>query len=226
MNKYYLLFFILIYFNVIGQNNEQLWTRLNIISNINKNWSFSNEFNIRMQSQNKSNQIFEKPLVNAFRIWINYKINNNNSLHVSPFAFFKNYKLNHTDPTQTHVIKEYRWQIQWENHSKTNKNLYLNSRFGLEHRIFEEKENLIRLRVREGILIDLNQAISFFIHDEFMINLNKINTENIWDQNRITFQTNIKTSKLSRLEIGTFVNTTYELSNNKVFFVNLHLIIN
>ena len=54
MNKYYLLFLVFINFNVSGQNNTQLWTRINIISNINKNWSFSNEFNIRMQSQNNT----------------------------------------------------------------------------------------------------------------------------------------------------------------------------
>jgi hypothetical protein len=226
MNKYYLLFLVFINFNVSGQNNTQLWTRINIISNINKNWSFSNEFNIRMQSQNKTNLFFDKPLVNAYRIWINYKIDKNNYLHISPFAFFKNYKLKDSEPSQTKVANEYRWQIQWENHTKTNQNVFLNSRFGIEHRIFEEKENSIRLRIREGLLIDLNHSISFFIHDEFMINLNKINTDNIWDQNRITFQTNIKTSKLSRLEIGTFVNTTYDLSNNKVFFANLHLMIN
>jgi hypothetical protein len=226
MNKYYLLFLVFINFNVSGQNNTQLWTRINIISNINKNWSFSNEFNIRMQSQNNTNLFFDKPLVNAYRIWINYKIDKNNYLHISPFAFFKNYKLNDSEPSQTKVANEYRWQIQWENHTKTNQNVFLNSRFGIEHRIFEEKENSIRLRIREGLLIDLNHSISFFIHDEFMINLNKINTDNIWDQNRITFQTNIKTSKLSRLEIGTFVNTTYDLSNNKVFFANLHLMIN
>ena len=226
MNKYYLLFLVFINFNVSGQNNTQLWTRINIISNINKNWSFLNEFNIRMQSQNKTNLFFDKPLVNAYRIWINYKIDKNNYLHISPFAYFKNYKLKDSEPSQTKVANEYRWQIQWENHTKTNQNVFLNSRFGIEHRIFEEKENSIRLRIREGLLIDLNHSISFFIHDEFMINLNKINTDNIWDQNRITFQTNIKTSKLSRLEIGTFVNTTYDLSNNKVFFANLHLMIN
>jgi len=226
MNKYYLLFLVFINFNVSGQNNTQLWTRINIISNINKNWSFSNEFNIRMQSQNNTNLFFDKPLVNAYRIWINYKIDKNNYLHISPFAFFKNYKLKDSEPSQTKVANEYRWQIQWENHTKTNQNVFLNSRFGIEHRIFEEKENSIRLRIREGLLIDLNHSISFFIHDEFMINLNKINTDNIWDQNRITFQTNIKTSKLSRLEIGTFVNTTFDLSNNKVIFANLHLMIN
>ena len=124
MNKYYLLFLVFINFNVSGQNNTQLWTRINIISNINKNWSFSNEFNIRMQSQNKTNLFFDKPLVNAYRIWINYKIDKNNYLHISPFAFFKNYKLKDSEPSQTKVANEYRWQIQWENHTKTNKNVF------------------------------------------------------------------------------------------------------
>lgn len=226
MIKYKFLFFLILNLNSFSQNNEQLWTRLNIISNFNKNLSLSNELNLRTQSQLNAFNLFEKPLANVYRIWINYKINNNNLIHFSPFAFFKNYKINNFDPLNTKVINEYRWQLQWENQNKTNQNIFLNTRFGIEHRIFEEKDNLIRLRIREGIMIDINQYISFFLHDEFMINLNRLKTENVFDQNRITFQSNFKISKLTRFELGTFINTTYDLSNNHIFFANLHLSIN
>ena len=72
---------------VVHAQHVNSWGRLTVKNNVNKRWSVEEEFQLRRQSY-KDYNLFHYPLMYSFRWFINYKVNDNIQIVLSPFACF------------------------------------------------------------------------------------------------------------------------------------------
>ena len=75
---------------VVHAQHVNSWGRLTVKNNVNKRWSVEEEFQLRRQSY-KDYNLFHYPLMYSFRWFINYKVNDNIQIVLSPLASFQFY---------------------------------------------------------------------------------------------------------------------------------------
>lgn len=199
------IFLILVFgFQVSSsQDYTQFWFRVSLQHKLNSKFSSTLELHHRTQSSLGTESPFRYPLTNAFRLWINYKISRENSIHFSPYAFFSNYPVvNILGDELRPNANEHRVQLQFENKSSAVRRWTLNSRVGIEYRGFESNLNLLRIRVREGVHYKVSTRLGIQCYDELFINTLQVNRQHIFDQNRIGFILNYTVLEQIRLEYG------------------------
>ena len=82
-----------------GELHYEFWSRLSFNYNLKSNWSIVSEFQLRQQRNylTESGTSFTYPFARSTRIWINKKLKNGLTVHLSPIAYFKNYDFNKSD---------------------------------------------------------------------------------------------------------------------------------
>lgn len=203
--------------SLISQDYTQFWLRLHFQKQFSKQVSSTLEFHHRTQSLKNTESPFRYPLTNAFRLWIQYKVDKNQTINFSPYAFFSNYPTMSADADQSKSnTNEHRVQIQYEANFKLNQKIKWTNRIGAEYRFFEGNNDLFRIRIREGISTPLNNQMVIQVYDEIFINTLHIDNTHIFDQNRIGIQINNKINSKLHLDIGTNLIHSLPRKNNEI----------
>ena len=212
---------------LIAQTHTQMWLRGAIQHDFTNKISATAEYNHRTQSEVSSESLFRYPLCHAARLWITYKLTANQSIHLSPYAFFSNDPVvNKAGDELKENANEHRLQLQYESKYPWAKKWSIRNREGIEYRIFEKNPNLLRFRIREGIAYQLSNTWNLMIYDEFF--LNTIQTENghAFDQNRLGLQGTFQLNKSVKFDLGTNwilakPRISDDVSTNYMFYIHM-----
>lgn len=203
MKKFVFLFAILSIQVNYAQDFTQFWLRATLLYAINPKLSSSIELHHRTESFHNTESPFRYPLTNAFRLWLVYKLSDHETINFSPYAFFSNYpQINKEQDVLNSNVNEHRVHLQYENKLRTGKAWSLNSRFGGEYRIFENNQDLFRLRFREALSFSVTKKINVQVYDELFLNTMNVDKNHVFDQNRIGIVTNYILSDKFRIELG------------------------
>jgi hypothetical protein len=214
--KLFLLIFIIVSIKAFGQTTRQhgvFWGRLILADRINDKWKWEVFVQKRTQNIPGEKSIFGATHYNSLWFWLNYRINKNLKLYLSPFGYFNSYAfLTKPEDVEAPGVKEFRFSARLEQEIK-GKVFNFSNRFTVEYRRRDINFNDVyipnwRLRYMarlekpvKGILRN-DKPVSFFISDEVLVQFGKAvkRNANIFDQNRasagFSFEVikNIKTS--------------------------------
>lgn len=187
-----------------SQSHTQFWMKTTMRCNLNTRLSSSIEWHHRTQSLANTESPFRYPLMNALRLWIDYKINSRHALQFSPYSFFSNDPvMNQSSDIGRQNINEHRIWMQYESRIPLKKQWTWINRNGAEYRIFEANTALCRVRIREGISHALNKELSLAMYDEVFVNTINSSSTHLFDQNRLGLQANYTIDKHMKLDFGT-----------------------
>lgn len=227
MKEVLFLIVILASFKLCAQDHTQFWLRTAVQCNVSARLSSSIEWHHRTQSSAYTESPFRYPLLNAFRVWLNYKINSKHALQFSPYAFFSNEPvMNQPSDIGNQNINEHRIWMQYESRIPMVRKWTWINRNGIEYRLFESNTALCRVRIREGISYALNKELSLRVFDEVFINTINSSTTNLFDQNRIGIQSNYTIHKHMKLDFGAMfidqkLRNSSRINTNYTFFFNV-----
>ncbi len=162
-------------------------------------------------------------------LWLNYTVNKNLKLSVSPFGYFDSYLfLTKAEDVDIPGVKEFRWVIRLEQEQKF-KWLNYSNRYSVEYRRRDLNQNNVYLpnwRVRymarlekpvKG-LFSKEKPVAFFIADEVFLQFGKSvkNNPNIFDQNRISTGFSYEVLRNIKISIS-YLNILQERISGKQF---------
>lgn len=178
-------------------SHNLFWFRLNLSDTINSKWKWEAWVQRRTQSppDSKSN-VFDLPQFESYWLWLNYSLNNNVRIGVSPFGYFESYILN-VAPSDKELppIKEFRWTIRLDHQTKGRYFNYIN-RYNLEYRNRDLLNNgdyqpnwrfRYMVRLEKPVRNVLPKEVTFILYEEVFIQYGKAvkSNPNIFDQNRV-----------------------------------------
>lgn len=203
------LFFIftLWFCQSIAQNQHyNFWTRVSFTEPISTKWKAELEFQYRRQNDYSSNRsnLFQQSLLSSVRMWAHYQLNENNTITLSPFAYFWHNPIILTEEDKVKSqTKEIRFSTDVDLKNKLSDKLYFLNRSSIEFRDFQQSQAFsFRFRERIGLRYDFNPKFSGSIFDEVFLNLTSIGTSNFFDHNRLGILMNYKPNQTIRFEIG------------------------
>jgi hypothetical protein len=230
--KLLLLIFITVSIKTFGQTTRQhgvFWGRLILADRINDRWKWELFIQKRTQNIPGEKSIFGALHYNSIWFWLNYRINKNLKLYVSPFGYFVSYAFL-TKPADVELpgVKEFRFGARLE-HELKGKHVNFSSRFTTEYRRRDMNNNDVyipnwRLRYMArlekpvtGILRN-NRPVSFFISDEVLVQFGKAvkNNANIFDQNRASAGFSLEVVKNIKTSFS-YLNIFQQRANGKDF---------
>ncbi len=200
------------------------------------------ELLLQKRTQNKlpgEGNIFESIHFTSVWFWLNYNLNKNYKLSVSPFGYFDSHLLNIKPGDDTNPgIKEYRWVVRLENEQRYSFLNYYN-RYSVEYRrrdLLNDGVYRPNFRIRymarlekpvKGIL-SKEKPLTFILYDEVFLQFGPAvaNNPNIFDQNRINIGVNYEVFKnvkvtMSYLNIFVARNSGKEFDNAHCLWVIL-----
>lgn len=214
--KLILLVFTVVSIKTFSQNTRQhgvFWGRLILADRINDKWKWELFVQKRTQNIPGHKSIFGALHYNAIWFWLNYRINKNLKLYLSPIGYFDSYAfLTKAEDVDLPGVKEFRFSARLEQELK-GRVVNFSNRFTVEYRRRDINFNDVyipnwRLRYMarlekpvKGILRN-DKPVAFFIGDEVLVQFGKAvkNNASIFDQNRasagfsLEVVKNIKTS--------------------------------
>lgn len=214
----YFLFTVILFLtvNAESQSYTQFWFRASVQHKLSSRLGSSIEFHHRLQSLHNTESPFRYPLTNAMRIWLTYRLSKNNYINFSPYAFFSSQPpLANENFIFKPNVNEHRLHIQFENRDPSGRHWALWSRFGVEYKIIEGQQNLLRIRIREAVNYNLSKKMSFQVYDELFLNTINVSGSHVFDQNRIGLISHYNLDRKLSLELGSsIISVTPRLDQN------------
>ncbi|MBL7788842.1 MAG: DUF2490 domain-containing protein [Chitinophagales bacterium] len=203
---------------IFSQDYTQFWLRTSLQYKLNPKFTSLIELHHRMESLYNTESPFRYPLTDAFRLWLVYKLSNHETINFSPYAFFSNHpQIRNDEDVFNSNVNEHRIHLQYENRIHADNSWSLLTRIGGEYRIFERKQDLFRLRFREGIDYAISKKLHIQLYDELFLNTIHVDGRHIFDQNRIGLVSHIILSDKFKLELGvTHIQSTARYSTTVV----------
>ncbi len=233
MKWIYLLSFLLI--NTIvarAQGEYSWWNRATIGYSLSKSQKLEAEFQYRRQNHLPHELKIDRPLFESFRLWYQYRLNDQFQLILSPLALMQHSQIDKNDYDLLSELKEIRFSaaLQWK---KTHPNNWeFNDRLGLESRNFYEiNKSTWRLRNRVGLKRKITDHYSLSLSEEIFINTLSAQTSFQVDQNRVQVLNEIKILPKLKSEIGylwieRYKSSTASFKAEHALVLNMHYQIN
>lgn len=176
------------------------------------------ELYLQKRTQNEAPgyaNIFAAPHFTSVWFWVNYNLQPNLKLSVSPFGYFESNLFN-TSPEDVSppAIKEYRWTVRLETEQKFRFMNYYN-RYGLEYRWRDLQNNgnyrpnyrvryMARLEKPIKGMLSKEKPLTFILSEEVFVQFGPAvrNNPNIFDQNRIALGVNYEVAKNVKLTVS------------------------
>ncbi len=198
-----IFFLFLLPLLAMAQHHEQAWFRATALVPVSKKLSIDAEFQHRRQNNVLNENLFEKKLLNSYRLWMHYKPDEKWVLSVSPLGHFTNYRIIQKKGDElAQPVKEIRFSAAMEFKGSLSEKLSLVSRGAAEYRLLQDAQHILRLRNRMGFKYVLNPQIELFAFDELMLNLNDRDAVNFFDQNRSGISVQYKNSSPISIQLG------------------------
>jgi hypothetical protein len=211
-------------------NHGVFWGRVVLADKINAKTKW--ELFVQKRTQNLepgAPNIFAAPHFTSVWFWLNFTLNKNFKLSVSPFGYFNSHPFNRVAAdADIPGVKEFRWTARLENDQKFSF-LTFNNRYSIELRLRDLKNNNVYLpnyRFRyqarleksfKGIL-SKTKPVTFFFADEVFLQFGPAvkNDPNVFDQNRINFGASYEPIKNIKLSVS-YINFKQERTSGKEF---------
>lgn len=188
----YILLLLLATFPVLGQDRNELWTKLIVNKVVHPKWSIGLDFQYRSQANYyipHNHHICETPLAASVRFWIYYKLPKNWKITTAPIAYFYNTDIM-ADSIHLSHLQELRtmWGISknWQNSWLKNKNrLVYEARFmnwnktnaAIQHRYRLQNVGIIVLEK-----ISADTKLNLYLMNEYLLKTQQ--GKSCFDQNR------------------------------------------
>lgn len=189
----------------MGEIHHEFWSRFSLSYKLKSNWSVVGEFQLRQQRNylTQSGISMTYPATRSARIWFNKKLNRGLTLHLSPFAYFRNYDFNHFDSITTTERNEIRTSLALSKSIQLRKTEY-RTRLMLENRnLMHPKAWIERLRIQEWVIYQLmtykSSSLNPYLMGEYFYRYN--NSTFGFDQYRVQTGLMFK-SKTADLNLG------------------------
>jgi hypothetical protein len=196
------LFAVTSFFPLQAQHTH-LWSRFTLASQFTSKIQMQNEFQFRRQNGYERLNFLEFPLMNSYRIWLNYKHDKQWRFSFSPLMYSMNYAVIANERNLIHYNEEIRFAAAAEYSWQLNKDFLFFSRNGLEYRIFPQlSANALRIRNRVGFKFELNSKSGISLSEEFLWNSINQADFHFFDQNRVNLIYDISFTKIVKIETG------------------------
>lgn len=178
------------FINAYSQTTNNSWLRGTLRYEIDERLNTDIEFQHRRQSGLDSKVPFKHDLLLSFRNWTGYRFNKELKLSVSPFGYFRHYKLVNDDgPFRSVPSTEKRFSIALLWQKNLGKGFQFVNRGAAEYRIFDNRTgDIFRMRDRLGIRYGLVDKLSVMVYNELLVNAVGRGNGNFVDHNRIGAQ--------------------------------------
>lgn len=194
--------------------HDNFWFRTTLSIPLNSKISFDTEFQHRRQNGFYNQNMFDKSLMFTFRNWIHYQPASRVKISVSPFAYFRHYRIiqKESDSGSTPVA-EVRFSAAAEFQPRIFAKVFLVDRVALEYRMFQTAQSdMVRFRNRFGFRWAYNSNINVSVFDEILLNVSEMNSNHFGDHNRLGFILEYK--MLNRIKFETGYIYIYRISPN------------
>lgn len=219
-----------------AQHHYYAWFRGTLSVPVSEKFKVDNEFQHRRQNGFESENMLDRNLMFTYRAWVNYQHSENVKFSVSPFAYFKHYRIiqNRLDET-AEPNSEVRFSAAVELQHEILKRFYIVDRSAVEYRIFSNRQSdITRLRNRFGFRYDFTKKLKVGIFDELLFNLSGTTYHHFFDHDRLGLNVEYKVLSNLKFDIGymhiarlplvsttklyednLYLNLTYQLKNHK-----------
>jgi hypothetical protein len=229
-----LLFALLLSNAGVAQNKTYdhgvFWARVVLADKINAKTKW--ELFLQKRTQNLepgAPNIFASTHYTSVWFWLNFTLNKNFKLSVSPFGYFNNHGFNRVaEDAALPGIKEYRYSVRLENEQKY-PFLNFNNRYSFELRTRDLLRNNVyqinyrfryQARLEKPIkgIFSKTKPVTFFLADEIFLQFGPAvkNTPNVFDQNRFNIGASYEPIKNVKLAVS-YVNFIQERNSGKEF---------
>ena len=213
MKKGFILLLFLATHLIVAQesNHYNFWNRMAIATPITKQLKAELEIQNRWQNDMYDNNTkwVEAQLMNSFRLWSYYQLNEKICFIASPFGYFENNPIikNEGDESKAKIY-ENRYSLLMEIKERLFQKTYVINKFGIEYRDFKNwSPDYFRFREKLSVRYELNSKWALVTYDELFINTTNKNGIHEFDQNRIGLMVNLNPIKSLKLELGYMLNT-------------------
>jgi hypothetical protein len=207
-------------------NHGVFWGRLILSDTINSRLKWELYLQKRTQSAGTGNILAEPHFLSIWP-WLNYKLNNNTKLSLSPLGYFDSHVFyNNTYDVKPEGVKEWRISARLENEQKLKWFNYSN-RYSLEYRMRDltydgNYQPNWRVRYQAKLenpikdVLSKDKPLSVFVSDEVFIQFGKAvaNNPNIFDQNRLNIGASYEVVKNVRVT-ASYLNILQERISGK-----------
>lgn len=185
-----------------AQTNHGAWLRLDVRHDIGKHWNLNIDWQYRRINALDNIDFLSQNHLNAARFYINYKINDHHVIGLMPLSFFKIYQQSLSDKIQT-SREEIRFAAV-HNWILTNGKFQFMLRDMIEYRQLLQNTSKWRFRERLSLRYFNDEHWSIGVSDEQLFNMQNINANNWFDQNRFIVSTIYQMNKYIGFELGYF----------------------
>lgn len=178
------------------------WLRTTLQVPINDKWETSGEIQGRRQNSFAHTNPLSEHLLYSYRHWVNYEHSESIRFSISPFAYYRSYKaiVDESDRALKPTT-EYRFTLAMAMQHSLYKTLYVTDRTALAYRMFEDRDNLARLRNRLGLRYDLKSHWTFDLYHELFLNANSL-PDSYFDHERLGMLAAYKFSDHFSMQVG------------------------
>lgn len=206
---------------VQAQHRYNAWFRSTLSIPVGDKIIADNEFQHRRQSGFDNENLFDENLMFSYRNWVHYQHSENIRFSVSPFAYFKHYRIiqNHSDETAK-PNSEVRFSMAMELQHQLLERIYLVNRTAVEYRVFNNRQDITRLRNRLGVYFGVIERMTAGIFEEPLVNITGVPHKHIFDHNRIGVNLEYKVVPNLKMDLGYMYISRLPLANTTMLYEN------
>lgn len=189
---------------VQSQTDNNFWFKSIVSYSLNDKIKIDQEFQHRRQSDYGNSNLLDKNLMFNYRVWGQYKLDEDIKILISPYGYFSNYRMiEKQGDDKIEPQKEIRFSVASEFQKEILNRFFLIERLGMDYRVFElDHQKTLRLRNRFGIKYQLFNNVYFSLTDEVLFNVADSSNVISFDQNRIGTNLEFKLSSIIKVDIG------------------------
>lgn len=185
-----------------AQTNHGAWLRLDVRHDIGKHWNLDIDWQYRRINAVDNSDFLSQNHVNATRFFVNYKLNQHHIIGLMPMSFFKIYQQSASDKIQP-SREELRFAVL-HNWIVNKGKFQFMLRSMLEYRLLLQNTPKWRPRERLSLRYFHDKHWSIGVSDEQLFNVQNLNANNWFDQNRVAASTIYQMNKHLGFELGYF----------------------
>ena len=188
---------------VQSQTDNNFWFKSIVSYSLNDKIKIDQEFQHRRQSDYDNSNLLDKNLMFNYRVWGQYKLDEDIKILISPYGYSSNYRMiEKQGDDKIEPQKEIRFSVASEFQKEILNRFFLIERFGMDYRVFESvHQKTLRLRNRFGIKYQLFN-VYFSLTDEVLFNVADSSNVISFDQNRIGTNLEFKLSSIIKVDLG------------------------